>query len=104
MLTGAYKKGATYARDDWRSRSLSDENPDKYALLLEYLAELGEQKRATPGQLSLAWVLSRRPYIVPIPGTTNKERLVENAGAADVSLSENQMAEIERIMKEISGV
>lgn len=101
LLTGAYKKGAVYARDDWRSRSLSDENLDKYAPLLAYLAELGEEKNATPGQLSLAWVLSRKPYIVPIPGTTKKERLVENAGAADVSLSENEMAEIERILKGI---
>lgn len=104
LLTGAYKKGATYARDDWRGRSLSDENLDKYAPLLAYLAELGQQKGATPGQLSLAWVMSRKPYIVPIPGTTKKERLVENAGAADVSLSENEMAEIEGIVREISEV
>lgn len=102
LLTGAYKKGTTYARDDWRSRSLSDENLDKHAPLLAYLAQLGQEKNATPGQLSLAWVLSRKPYIVPIPGTTKKERLVENAGAVDVSLSENELAEIERIMKDIS--
>ena len=77
---------------------INDENLDKYAALLEYLQKLAEEKQATPGQISLAWVLARKPYIIPIPGTTKKERLIENAGAADIFITDEEMTAIDRIV------
>lgn len=101
LLTNAYKKGTAFARSDWRSRMINDDNLDRYAPLLEYLQTLAEEKHATPGQVSLAWVLSRKPYIIPIPGTTKKERLKENAKAADVHITEEEMKMIDKIMESI---
>lgn len=92
LLSGAFGKGAQFRRDDWRSRLVNDENLDKYGELLAYLHELGEAKGASMGQLSLAWVLAQKPYIVPIPGMRKSERLVENAAAADVELSADEIA------------
>ena len=102
LLTGAYKKGAIFTRDDWRSRSINDKNLDLYAPLLSHLSSLCEKKNATPGQLSLAWVLHRKPYIVPIPGTTKKDRLMENAAAVDITLTENEMEGIDRVLATIN--
>ena len=101
LLTGAYKKGAQFARDDWRSRIVNDENIDKYAPLISYLARLGEEKNATPGQIALAWILHRKPYIVPIPGSTKPERLAENMKAAEVTLTEQEMAGIDRMIETV---
>ena len=102
LLTGAYKKGAQFARDDWRSRIVNDENIDRYAPLISYLTRLGEEKGATPGQIALAWILHRKPYIVPIPGSTKPERLAENMRAAEVIMGEDEMAEIDRIVEAVT--
>ena len=55
-----------------------------------------EQKKVTPAQIALAWLLARKPWIVPIPGTTKLHRLEENLGAADVELTPEDLREIER--------
>lgn len=101
LLTGTFHKGEQFARDDWRSRIVNDENLEHYRPLTDYLARLGEEKGATPGQLSLAWVLHRKPYIVPIPGMRKVERLRENAAAADVTLSEEEMRQIDEIIAKL---
>jgi aryl-alcohol dehydrogenase-like predicted oxidoreductase len=54
-----------------------------------------ERKHATPAQIALAWILARKPWIVPIPGTTKLHRLEENLGAADVELSPDDLAAID---------
>lgn len=95
LLTGAFQKGTVFARDDWRSRLVNDENLEHYGPLLQYLTCLGEEKGATPGQLSLAWILHRKPYIVPIPGMRSIKRLEENAQAAQIRLTPEEMAQIE---------
>jgi aryl-alcohol dehydrogenase-like predicted oxidoreductase len=58
--------------------------------LVDLLKRIAEQKKATPAQIALAWLLAQKPWIVPIPGTTKLHRLEENLGAADVALSERR--------------
>ena len=98
LLTGTFQAGATFAADDWRSYSVNDANLQKYAPLLQYLAELGQEKGATPVQLSLAWILNRKPYIVPIPGMKKPERLSENMAAADIELTADEMKKIDELV------
>ena len=97
LLGGAFKKGVRFARDDWRGRLINDENLEKYQPLMEYLTEIGREKGATPGELSLAWILHKKPYIVPIPGMRSGKRLEENAKAADVVLTAEEMARIDEL-------
>lgn len=87
LLGGTFQKGVKFARDDWRGRLVNDENLERYQPLIEYLTVLGEEKGATPGELSLAWILHQKTYIVPIPGMRSSKRIVENAKAADIVLS-----------------
>ena len=70
----------------------------EFGALLRYLAELGEEKAATPGQLAIAWVLAQKPYIVPIPGMRSVKRLEENAKAAELALSPEELATIDAIL------
>ncbi|HEY0235387.1 MAG TPA: aldo/keto reductase, partial [Afipia sp.] len=67
----------------------------KNAALVERLKGIAGPKGATPGQLALAWLLSRKPWIVPIPGTRKRSRLEENIGAVSLQLSETDLAAIE---------
>jgi len=69
-----------------------DANQAIVALLDGFAAE----KKATPAQIALAWLLARKPWIVPIPGTTKLHRLEENIGAAEIELTANELQEIER--------
>ncbi len=99
ILSGAYKKTDDFgAKGDYRSfmpqfkAEAFDENEQLFALI----RELAESKSATPAQISLAWMICKKPYIVPIPGTRKYERLKENAGAADIILSSDEVAEIDR--------
>ena len=69
--------------------------------LLDLLHRLAEEKGATPAQISLAWMLCKKPYIVPIPGSRKLERLEENAGAADIPLTE---AEVQKLDAALDGM
>lgn len=64
--------------------------------LLALLNELAEEKQATPAQISLAWMLCKKPFIIPIPGSRKPERLKENFGAADIILTAEEIAAIDR--------
>ena len=99
-VTGRYHSGEKFEKGDMRNTSVwfSDETMEKNAKLMAYLYELCEELHATQGQLSLAWILHRRPWIVPIPGTRKSERLVENAGAADIKFTEEQMNKIDALL------
>ena len=66
--------------------------------LLEFVRALAEQKRATPAQISLAWMIGKKPYIVPIPGTRKPDRLVENLGAANVELTTEEITMIDEML------
>ncbi len=99
LLSGTFKKGASFRRDDWRSRLVNDENLDRYGELIAYLCALGEKKQATAGQLALAWILAQKSYIVPIPGMRSSKRLHENAEAAYIEFDEAELARIDQLSK-----
>ena len=98
ILTGAYRAGETYAADDYRSRmpQYSPEAFEANRKLFEVLNQLARQKEATPAQISLAWMLCKKPYIVPIPGSRKAERIQENAGAAKIRLTGEEVAAIDQ--------
>jgi aryl-alcohol dehydrogenase-like predicted oxidoreductase len=99
FLTGQIRKFEDLAADDFRRHSprFQGENFAKNLELVDRVAELARQKKVTPGQLALAWVLARGEDIVPIPGTRNPGRLAENVGAAEVRLTADELATIDAI-------
>ena len=104
FLSGKYDKSSRFdAGTDYRSvmPQFQPENIDRNHDLLALLQKLAEQNNATPAQISLAWMLCKKPYIVPIPGTRKLSRLLENASAADVTLS---AIEVSGIDKALSGM
>lgn len=96
FLTGRFQKLEDLAPDDYRRHNprFQGENFRKNLDLVRKIEEIAREKRCTPAQLALAWLLGRGPDVVPIPGTTRRGRLEENAGAVDVRLTP---AELERI-------
>lgn len=104
FLSGRYDKNTRFeAGTDYRSvmPQFQPEGIDQNRALLDLLNRLAGEKNATPAQISLAWMLCKKPYIVPIPGTRKAERLQENAGAADIRLS---AAEVQTIDIALSGM
>ena len=103
FLTGALGKDTKIAANDFRARlpRFTPEAMEKNQALVDLLAGIGRQKGATPAQVALAWLLARKPWIVPIPGTTKLHRLEENLGAAEVELRADDLAAIERAASEI---
>ena len=97
FLTGAIDAESSFGNSDFRNTvpRLSPENRKANQPLVEMLAAIARRKQVTPGQLALAWLLARKPWIVPIPGTTKLHRLEENIGAASLELSPDDLAEIE---------
>ncbi len=104
FLSGKYGKGRTYRGDDVRRviTRFRDENVAANQPLLDMLHDMGEKKGATPAQISLAWMLHKRDFIVPIPGMRRDERLVENFGAADVVLTEGEYEAVEKALSQIT--
>ena len=97
FLTGAIDAQTTLDSTDFRS-TLPRFTPEARAAnqtLVDLLAAVGTRKNATPAQIALAWLLARKPWIVPIPGTTKLHRLEENIGAAGVALSADDLRDIE---------
>lgn len=97
LLSGAYGKGGSYdAKYDYRANmpQFTDEAMDENQKLLQLIAEAAARHDATPSQVALAWMLSEKPYIIPIPGSRNPKRVAENAKAADVHLSASEIADI----------
>ncbi|WP_226584458.1 aldo/keto reductase [Acuticoccus sediminis] len=103
FLTGAMSKGTRMPEGDFRA-GLPRFTPEAIAAnqgLVDLLTSIAEAKGATPAQIALAWLLAQRPFIVPIPGTTKLHRLEENLGAANVVLSETDLAGIETAARAI---
>jgi aryl-alcohol dehydrogenase-like predicted oxidoreductase len=103
FLTGRIDETTTFDSDDIRT-SLPRFTPEARKAnqaLVELLRTIGERKHATPAQIALAWLLAQKPWIVPIPGTTKRERLEENIAAAEVELTPEDLAEIDRAASEI---
>ena len=104
FLSGKYDKSSQFdAETDYRSvmPQFQPENIDRNHDLLTLLQKLAEQNNATPAQISLAWMLCKKPYLVPIPGTRRLSRLLENAGAADVMLSAEEVSVIDEALNDM---
>ncbi|HZI40172.1 MAG TPA: aldo/keto reductase [Gemmatimonadaceae bacterium] len=99
FLTGRFRKLEDLPDDDWRRSSprFQGENFQKNLDLVRHIEELARQKRCTPSQLALAWLIARGKDIVPIPGTKRRQFLEENVGALDVQLSAENLARIDAI-------
>lgn len=101
FLSGLYKGTEPFDKElDFRSwmPQYTEEGAQKAKELTHLLAGLSVEKDATPAQISLAWMLCKKPYIVPIPGTTKANRLCENAEAADIILSEEDVKKIDQVL------
>jgi aryl-alcohol dehydrogenase-like predicted oxidoreductase len=103
FLTGAMNKDTKLGEGDFRNMlpRFTPEALEKNQALVDLLKRIAGEKKATPAQVALAWLLAKKPWIVPIPGTTKLHRLEENLGAAQVELTANDLAEIERAAAEI---
>src|SRR5277367_2515393 len=97
FLTGAITAETKFDSTDFRSTvpRFNPENRKANQALVDLLSTFAEQKRATPAQIALAWLLAKKPWIVPIPGTTKLHRLEENLGAVNVELTPEDLHAIE---------
>jgi aryl-alcohol dehydrogenase-like predicted oxidoreductase len=104
FLTGKIDASSSFAKGDVRNLipRFTPEARDANQALVDLLKRVGDRHQATPAQVALAWLLSRKPWIVPIPGTTKLHRLEENLGAADLTLTANDLTEIEAAAAKIS--
>jgi aryl-alcohol dehydrogenase-like predicted oxidoreductase len=104
FLTGAIDESTTFARNDFRNSvpRFTPEARKANLALVEVLKQLAAQKKATPAQIALAWLLARKPWIVPIPGTTKLHRLEENIGAAAVELTGDDVRNIESAISKVA--
>jgi aryl-alcohol dehydrogenase-like predicted oxidoreductase len=103
FLTGAIDEKTAFGASDFRNTvpRFAPEARQANRALVEVLAGIALRKQVTPAQLALAWLLAQRPWIVPIPGTTKLPRLEENAGAAGVQLSPEDLKEIEAAVSSV---
>jgi len=104
FLTGAMTKDTKFGDNDFRKNlpRFTPEAMEKNQALVNLLKRIAERKKATPAQIALAWLLAQKPWIVPIPGTTKLNRLRENAGAASVKLTPDDLREIESVASNIT--
>lgn len=103
FLSGKYTAENTYSGDDVRRviTRFDKENIAANQPLLDLLHHFADKKGATLAQISLAWMLHKKPFIVPIPGMRRDERIIENLGSADVELTDNEFNQIEAELAKI---
>lgn len=102
FLTGAYNHNTRFeGTQDYRDGmpQYTEEGERRAEPLTRLVRELAEAHRATPAQISLAWMLQKKPYIIPIPGSRKPERLRENLGAVDVELTGSEVARIDELLE-----
>ena len=104
FLTGAINENTKFDSKDFRNivPRFTPEARKANQSLVVLLGEIAGQKRATAAQVALAWLMSRKPWIVPIPGTTKLSRLEENVGAAAITLSPDDLRQIEDALSHIT--
>jgi len=97
FLTGKMDPQTTFDRSDFRNLlpRFTPEARKANQVLVDLLGEIARQKKATPAQIALAWLLAQKPWIVPIPGTTKRHRLEENIGALDLELTADDLRQID---------
>jgi len=104
FLTGKINENTTFDSSDFRNivPRFTPEARKANLALVDLLARIAEPKKATPAQIALAWLLARKPWIVPIPGTTKLNRLDENLGAVAVELTPDDLREIDSAASKIT--
>jgi len=104
FLTGKIKADTKFDSNDFRNKvpRFDLENRKANQALVDMLGKFAEQKKATPAQVALAWLLARKPWIVPIPGTTKLHRLRENIGAVSLQLTLEDLRELESAASKIT--
>jgi aryl-alcohol dehydrogenase-like predicted oxidoreductase len=103
FLTGTIDEKTTFDPADFRNvvPRFAEENRKRNIAFVGWLKTLADRKQATPAQIALAWLLARKPWIVPIPGTTKRHRLEENLGAAAFQLTADDLREIDRAASQL---
>lgn len=104
FLTGKYNKDSKFdAKTDYRSMmpQFKEQAYEQNKKLLQLLWDMAAEKNATPAQISLAWMICKKDYIAPIPGTTKLVRLEENAKAADIQLTQEEIKNLDEILASI---
>lgn len=99
FIAGRFKSIDDLAPDDWRRNNprFQGENFAKNLALVDHVKTLAEERDCTPAQLALAWLLNRHDNVIPIPGTSSKQRLEENVAALDIELDAEDLEKIEEI-------
>jgi aryl-alcohol dehydrogenase-like predicted oxidoreductase len=102
FLTGKIDDKKTFDKSDFRNivPRFTPENRKANQALLDSLAGIGKRRNATLAQIALAWLLAQKPWIVPIPGTTNLNRLRENIGATEITLTSEELNEIKSALEQ----
>lgn len=103
FLTGAIDENTTFDSTDFRNivPRFTPEARKANQALVDLLREIADRKKATPSRIALAWLLARKPWIVPIPGTTKLARLEENLGAVNMELTSDDLREIDSAASKI---
>lgn len=103
FLTGTINEETQFGKDDFRNTlpRFKEENRKANQQLVDIIRDMASEKRATPAQIALAWLLAQKPWIVPIPGTTKLNRLQENIAAADIELTVEDLQQIETATSKI---
>ena len=104
FLTGQISEDTKFDKSDFRNivPRFTAENRKANQAMVDLLGKFAQQKKATPAQVALAWLLAQKPWIVPIPGTTKLHRLEENIGAVNVELSTDDLRELENAASKIA--
>ncbi|MGA8616990.1 MAG: aldo/keto reductase [Candidatus Sulfotelmatobacter sp.] len=104
FLTGKISEDTQFDKTDFRNivPRFSAQNRKANRALVDLIDKFAQQKKATPAQIALAWLLAQKPWIVPIPGTTKLHRLEENIGAVNVTLSPGDLRELETAASKIT--
>jgi aryl-alcohol dehydrogenase-like predicted oxidoreductase len=104
FLTGKISEDTKFDKSDFRNivPRFTPEARKANQAMVDLLGRFAQQKKATPAQIALAWLLAQKPWIVPIPGTTKLHRLEENIAAANVELSADELRELETAASKIA--
>jgi len=103
FLTGKINQDTKFDKSDFRNivPRFSEENRKANQAVVDLLGKFAQQKKATPAQVALAWLLAQKPWIVPIPGTTKLHRLEENIGASAIELTPEDLRELKNAASKI---
>jgi len=104
FLTGKISADTQFDKSDFRNvvPRFTPENRKANQAVVDLVGKVAEQKKATPAQIALAWILAQKPWMVPIPGTTKLQRLEENLGAAAVELTPDDLRQIDNASSKIA--